>query len=218
MPGLHLPRFTLEQYKSAYCNVITNTGKKNEILENTILLTFLPGEYSCLKVELIFKREFSYYLITIYVPCCMLVIVSWVSFWLDQNAIPARVSLGVTTLLTMSTQTSGISAQLPPVSYTKAIDVWTGACQGFVFCALLEFALVNYASRSDMHRERARERTERARRQWELEHADSLSKGAEGGSMTNHVNQVPSYEATVLTMVRLFLNAFILSFILLNIS
>ena len=77
-------------------------------------------------MELIFKREFSYYLITIYVPCCMLVIVSWVSFWLDQNAIPARVSLGVTTLLTMSTQTSGINAQLPPVSYTKAIDVWTG--------------------------------------------------------------------------------------------
>ena len=55
-------------------------------------------------MELIFKREFSYYLITIYVPCCMLVIVSWVSFWLDPNAVPARVSLGVTTLLTMSTQ------------------------------------------------------------------------------------------------------------------
>lgn len=155
VPNLHLPRFTLEQYKSAYCDVITNTGK-----------------YSCLKVELIFKREFSYYMLTIYVPCCMLVIVSWVSFWLDQNAIPARVSLGVTTLLTMSTQTSGINAQLPPVSYTKAIDVWTGVCQCFVFCALLEFALVNYASRSDMQRDRARERNERARRQWELEHAD----------------------------------------------
>ena len=28
----------------------------------------------------------------------------------------------VTTLLTMSTQTSGISAQLPPVSYTKVIN------------------------------------------------------------------------------------------------
>lgn len=37
----------------------------------------------------------------------MLVIVSWVSFWLDPNAIPARVSLGVTTLLTMATQISG---------------------------------------------------------------------------------------------------------------
>ena len=63
VPGLHLPRFTLEQYKSDYCDVITNTGS-----------------YSCLKVELIFKREFSYYMLTIYVPCCMLVIVSWVSY------------------------------------------------------------------------------------------------------------------------------------------
>ena len=129
-----------------------------------------------------FKREFSYYLIQIYIPCCMLVIVSWVSFWLDQNAIPARVSLGVTTLLTMATQTSGINASLPPVSYTKAIDVWTGVCLTFVFGALLEFALVNYASRSDMHRENMKKQ----RRQWEAEqvaleaaamHADHLEDG-----------------------------------------
>lgn len=104
-------------------------------------------------MDLLFKREFSYYLIQIYIPCCMLVIVSWVSFWLDQSAVPARVSLGVTTLLTMATQTSGINASLPPVSYTKAIDVWTGVCLTFVFGALLEFALVNYASRSDTHRD-----------------------------------------------------------------
>ena len=49
-------------------------------------------------------------------------------------------------------QTSGISAQLPPVSYTKAIDVWSGACVLFVFSALLEFAFVNYASRSDQRK------------------------------------------------------------------
>lgn len=117
----------------------------------------------------------------------MLVIVSWVSFWLDQGAVPARVSLGnltsiiisptinsnpvgVTTLLTMATQTSGINASLPPVSYTKAIDVWTGVCLTFVFGALLEFALVNYASRSDMHRDNMKKQ----RRQCELEHAASM--------------------------------------------
>lgn len=77
---------------------------------------------------------------------------------------------GVTTLLTMATQTSGINASLPPVSYTKAIDVWTGVCLTFVFGALLEFALVNYASRSDMHRENMKKQ----RRQCELEHAASL--------------------------------------------
>ena len=88
----------------------------------------LTGEYACLRVDLIFKREFSYYLIQYYIPCCMLVIVSWVSFWLDQNAVPARVALGVTTLLTMSTQTSSINQSLPPVSYTKVLFplyLWT---------------------------------------------------------------------------------------------
>lgn len=132
---LHLPRFTLQRTTTGSCSSKTNTG-----------------EYSCLIVNMTFKREFSYYMIQIYIPCCMLVIVSWVSFWLDPNAIPARVSLGVTTLLTMATQISGINASLPPVSYTKAIDVWTGSCLTFVFGALLEFALVNYASRTDCHR------------------------------------------------------------------
>ncbi|PAV83403.1 hypothetical protein WR25_16134 [Diploscapter pachys] len=134
-PGLRksLPSFDLQDIQTGYCNSITNTGT-----------------YSCLKTQLILKREFSYYLLQLYIPSCMLVIVSWVSFWLDKDSVPARVTLGVTTLLTMTTQSSGINAKLPPVSYTKAIDVWIGVCLAFIFGALLEFALVNYAARRDI--------------------------------------------------------------------
>ena len=50
-------------------------------------------------------------------------------------------------IITMLTQTASINSALPPVAYTKAIDVWQGVCVGFVFSALMEYALVNYALR-----------------------------------------------------------------------
>ena len=77
------------------------------------------GTYSCLRVDLVFARELSFYIVTIYVPCFMIVVVSWFSFWLDYKAVPARVALGVTTLLAMSTTMGSIQRSLPPVAYTK---------------------------------------------------------------------------------------------------
>lgn len=117
-----------------------------------VALKFL-GEFSCLEVVLEIERNFSYYLIQMYIPSSMLVMVSWLSFWLDENVVPARVSLNITTLLTMVTLVSNFNNSLPAASYIKAIDIWTGVCQTFMFGALLEFALVNYASRSNTNRD-----------------------------------------------------------------
>ena len=77
----------------------------------------------------------------------LVVILSWVSFWLNIEASPARVSIGLLTVLTITTQNSGINASLPRVSYIKAVDVWMSMCLLFVFAGLLEYALVNVLSR-----------------------------------------------------------------------
>lgn len=66
-------------------------------------------------------RSVGYYITQVYVPSILIVILSWVSFWLDIDAVPARISLGLLTVLTMTTQSSGARASLPKVSYVKGI-------------------------------------------------------------------------------------------------
>jgi len=56
------------------------------------------GNYSRLICHIQFVRSMGYYLIQIYIPSGLIVIISWVSFWLNRNATPARVALGVTTV------------------------------------------------------------------------------------------------------------------------
>jgi len=77
----------------------------------------------------------------------LIVILSWVSFWINVDASPARVSIGLLTVLTTTTMSSGARASLPRVSYIKAIDVWMIVCLVFVFTSLIEYAVVNVLAR-----------------------------------------------------------------------
>jgi len=44
---------------------------------------------------------------------------------------------------------SSFNQRLPPVSYTKALDVWVGICRTFVFLSVIELIVVNYIARSE---------------------------------------------------------------------
>lgn len=105
------------------------------------------NEFACLQAKLFFRRNLGYYLAQIFVPSILIVILSWISFWIHVDAVPARISLGVLCVLTMTTQSSGIRNSLPRVSYIKAIDVWMSMGLVFVFAALLEYAYINVQTR-----------------------------------------------------------------------
>ena len=70
---------------------------------------------------------------------------SWVSFWINYEATAARVSLGITTVMTMTTLYTHESRGMPKIPDLKALDVFMLACFVFVFMALLEYAFVNYS-------------------------------------------------------------------------
>ncbi|KAF6739418.1 Glycine receptor subunit alpha-3, partial [Oryzias melastigma] len=118
-------------------------------------------KFTCIEVRFHLERQMGYYLIQMYIPSLLIVILSWVSFWINMDAAPARVALGITTVLTMTTQSSGSRTSLPKVSYVKAIDIWMAVCLLFVFSALLEYAAVNFVSRQ--HKELLRFRRHKSR-------------------------------------------------------
>lgn len=77
---------------------------------------------------------------TIYIPSSLTVIVSWVTFWIDLDCPPARVTLGFMSILTIITQILEVRKILPPVNYLTAIDIWLFVCLCFCFLSLAEYA------------------------------------------------------------------------------
>lgn len=111
-------------------------------------------EFSCLRAKLFIQRNLGFYIAQVFIPSMLIVILSWISFWIHVDYLPARASLGVICVLTMTTQSSGIRSSLPVLSYIKAIDVWLAAGLLFEVAALLEFAYVNVQTRK--HRKQAK--------------------------------------------------------------
>ena len=71
----------------------------------------ISGSFTCLEVHFYLSRSFGYYMIQIYVPSILTCLISFVSFWIDHRAVPARISVGLLTVLTITTQSSGNSKQ-----------------------------------------------------------------------------------------------------------
>ncbi|XP_026322335.1 glutamate-gated chloride channel isoform X11 [Hyposmocoma kahamanoa] len=105
------------------------------------------GNYSCLKVDLIFTRDRAFYFTTVFIPGIILVTSSFITFWLEWNAVPARSMIGVTTMLNFFTTSNGFRSTLPVVSNLTAMNVWDGVCMCFIYASLLEFVCVNYVGR-----------------------------------------------------------------------
>ena len=89
-------------------------------------------------------RDTGFYLLNIYFPSILVVILSWLSFWLNSNASVSRMLLGLMSILFMAIITLGVDTQQASVSYATALDVWTNVCFLFTFAVLFQFAAVYF--------------------------------------------------------------------------
>ncbi|XP_029612457.1 gamma-aminobutyric acid receptor subunit beta-3 isoform X1 [Salmo trutta] len=124
---IELPQFSIVDYKLVSRNVVFSTGA-----------------YPRLSLSFKLKRNIGYFILQTYMPSILITILSWVSFWINYDASAARVALGITTVLTMTTINTHLRETLPKIPYVKAIDMYLMGCFVMVFLALLEYAFVNY--------------------------------------------------------------------------
>ncbi|CAG2116279.1 unnamed protein product [Medioppia subpectinata] len=68
---------------------------------------------------------------------------------MEITATPARITLGITTMLTFVTVAKEARERLPNISYVNALDIWFVVCTGFIFLSLIEFSVVTYISRAE---------------------------------------------------------------------
>ncbi|KAL1263710.1 hypothetical protein QQF64_006449, partial [Cirrhinus molitorella] len=127
---LKLAQYTVEDHYTSVSEAVYETGNYPKLIFHFEL-----------------KRSILYFILETYVPSSLLVVLSWVSFWISQSSVPARICIGVTTVLTMTTLMMGARTSLPNANcFIKAIDVYLGICFSFIFGALIEYAVAHFCT------------------------------------------------------------------------
>ncbi|KAF8770710.1 gamma-aminobutyric acid receptor subunit beta-like [Argiope bruennichi] len=96
--------------------------------------------FTYLYANFTFVRKISGSILNVYIPSTLVVCLSWTSFWIDVGVVPARITLGVTSFLTLVTQMVQARNSLPAISYMTAMDLWLFVCLVKVFCSILVYA------------------------------------------------------------------------------
>lgn len=116
-------------------------------------LEYPNGIWDRAKVKFTFARRYGFYLFQSYFPTSLTVISSWVGFFFDVRSVSARITLGVSSLLALTFQFGNVLRHLPRVSYIKCLDVWMIFSVIFIFCTLVELAIVCQLNRWERERQ-----------------------------------------------------------------
>merc|ERR1719295_927215 len=98
--------------------------------------------YSATGFELVLTRKMSFYIVTYYLPSGLFVVVSWISFLVNPEVIPGRMTLLITIFLVLINIFNTIQTNSPQAEGLTAMEAWVIACIIFVFGALLEYTVI----------------------------------------------------------------------------
>lgn len=100
--------------------------------------------YDNLIVNFKVKRTFLYFVYRIYSPTILLLVFNLGSYWIPASAVPARVTLIVTTFLASTFILQSVSEQTVKVPYTTPMQLFLLVNIVFIVFAIVEYVVILY--------------------------------------------------------------------------
>jgi len=89
------------------------------------------------------KRHASHYIWKVILPLVLIVMMSWVVFWIDPSESGAQIGVGTTSMLTLIAYRFMIGDMMPTVPYLTQIDYFILGSTILVFAALLQVVITS---------------------------------------------------------------------------
>jgi hypothetical protein len=90
------------------------------------------------------KRLLHHYVIKAIVPLCLIVMMSWIVFWINPEQVSNQLSVAVTTVLTLIAYHISLSGRLPEIPYLTHMDKFLFSSTVLVFMALIEVVITSH--------------------------------------------------------------------------
>ncbi len=108
----------------------------SELSEIDCSKNFSFGVFPYLCANFTFQRRYGHLITQMYFPSILMIILSWIPFWIESS-IDILVGLMIVLALLMQTSTS----DLPQISYITAVGIWFLVCVIYVFIALVLYTI-----------------------------------------------------------------------------
>ena len=156
IPDPRIESFISENLSVADWKVDNMRGQPREvILANGLKL---PGFVFSFEGE----RLLHHYVIKTITPLALIVMMSWVAFWIDPKQVPNQLGVAVTTVLTLIAYHIALSGRLPEIPYLTHMDKFLFSSTVLVFMALIEVVVTtHFASTDQLSKARRIDRTAR---------------------------------------------------------
>ena len=109
--------------------------------ENRTMIAEAVGKpYSVAGFQFRLSREFGSIFTNDYLPCMMLLLISFIGFFIPVQMVPGRMALLVTIFLMLVNIGNSERSNMPDAETMTAMDVWILSCMAFLAAALLEYS------------------------------------------------------------------------------